>query len=142
MNLEYTLVERIPTAKEYQELREAVGWAKIDLETAEIGLQKALFTICADIKNKIIGYGRVIGDGAIYFYIQDVIVLPEYQGKGIGKRIMNVIMDYLKNHAYHNSFIGLMAAEGVSKFYEKFDFAERPLNRPGMFIYWKKKGKN
>ena len=77
--------------------------------------------------------GRVIGDGAIYFYIQDVIVLPEFQKFGLGKLIMNQIEAYLNKNAPHNAFIGLMAADGVQKFYEKFGYRQRPGGRPGMY---------
>lgn len=138
MNEEYILVERSPTIEEYQKLREAVEWGNVDPEATEIGLQNSLFSVCVIFKNEVIGCGRVIGDGGIYFYIQDIIVLPEFQGKGIGKRIMNAVMNYLKEHAHLNAFIGLMAAKGVSKFYEKYGFTERPPDRPGMFKIWGK----
>jgi ribosomal protein S18 acetylase RimI-like enzyme len=50
------------------------------------------------IKNDVIGFRRVIGDGGIYLYIQDVIVLLEFQRQGIGKCIMDAIMGYLKKY--------------------------------------------
>ena len=77
--------------------------------------------------------GRVVGDGSIYFYIQDVIVLPEYKGKGVGKRIMMEIERYLDKTISHYAFIGLMAADGVASFYHQFGFAKRPKEAPGMF---------
>lgn len=138
MNEKYILVERSPTIKEYQKLREAIGWGNVDFEATDTGLHNSLFSVCVIYKNNVIGCGRLVGDGGIYFYIQDVIVLPEFQGKGIGKRIMDAIMDYLKAHVHPNAFVGLMAAKGVSKFYERYDFAERPANAPGMFKMWKK----
>ncbi|WP_394325988.1 GNAT family N-acetyltransferase, partial [Methanosarcina horonobensis] len=45
-------------------------------------------------ENNIIDFGRVIGDRGIYLYIQDIIVLPEFQGHGIGKHIMCAVMNY------------------------------------------------
>lgn len=138
MNEKYILVERSPTVEEYQKLREAVEWWSVDPEATEIGLNNSLFSVCVIFKNEVIGCGRVVGDGGIYFYIQDIIVLPEFQGTGIGKRIMDAIMNYLKEHAHPNAFIGLMAAKGVSKFYEKYGFNERPPDRPGMFKTWEK----
>ncbi|MCL7474512.1 MAG: GNAT family N-acetyltransferase [Methanosarcinales archaeon] len=129
---EYILVERLATVGEYQRLRESAGWICQDSRSTEIGLHNSLFSVCVTYRDKVIGHGRVVGDGGIYFYIQDVIVLPEFQGKGIGRRIMNAIMDYLKTNARHNAFIGLMAAKGVSEFYEQFDFKKRPDDSPGM----------
>ena len=138
MNEKYILVERSPTAEEYQKLREAVGWENVDIEATEIGLCNSLFSVCVIFEDEVIGCGRVIGDGGIYFYIQDVIVLPAFQEKGIRKRIMDAIMDYLKAHVHPNAFVGLMAAKGVSKFYEWYGFAERSVDRPGMFKIWEK----
>ena len=135
---EYILVERSPTIEEYQRLRETVGWGKMDIEAMEIGLRNSLFSVCVIYKNEVIGCGRVVGDGGIYFYIQDIIVLPKFQRQGIGKRIMDAVMSYLSSHAHSNAFIGLMAAKGVSKFYEKYEFVEQLPDRPGMFRIWGK----
>jgi ribosomal protein S18 acetylase RimI-like enzyme len=132
------LVERPPTVEEYQRLREAVGWDSVDDEATEMGLRNALFSVCMIHRDQVISCGRVVGDGGIYFYIQDIIVLPEFQGRGLGRRIMDAVMDYLSSHAHPNAFIGLMAAKGVSRFYEKYGFAERPPGRPGMFRIWGK----
>ena len=131
----YVLVERNPTLEEYQRLCRAVGWEEgdIDPKRIEIGLRNSLFSVCAILENKIIGCGRIIGDGGIYFYIQDIIVLPEFQRKGIGGRIMDAIMEYLRAQAPDGAFIGLMAAKGVSKFYERYGFQKRPSDAPGMF---------
>jgi len=134
---EYFLVERSATLEEYLRLREAVGWVCQDTKATEIGLINSLFSVCMIYRDEVIAYGRVVGDGGIYFYIQDVIVLPKFQGKGIGKQIMNVIMNYLEKNASPNAFVGLMAAKGEMGFYEKFDFKKRPNDSPGMFKIWK-----
>jgi ribosomal protein S18 acetylase RimI-like enzyme len=133
MNEGCVLVERNPTLEEYRRLRRAVGWLDVETEATKIGLNNSLFSVCVILENRVIGCGRVIGDGGIYFYIQDIIVLPEFQGRGIGKRIMDAIMEYLKAHARDGAFIGLMAAKGVSEFYERYGFKERAPDAPGMF---------
>jgi GNAT superfamily N-acetyltransferase len=133
MNEGYVLVERNPTVEEYQRLRRAVGWGEVETKAIEIGLQNSLFSVCVILENEVIGCGRVTGDSGIYFYIQDIIVLPEFQGKRIGRRIMDAIMEYLEAHAHNGAFVGLMAAKGVSKFYEHYGFKERPSDAPGMF---------
>ena len=135
---EYVLAERPPTVEEYHRLREAVGWESVDVAAMEVGLHNALFSVCAICKDEVIGCGRVVGDGGIYFYIQDIIVLPEFQGRGLGRRIMDAVMSYLSSHAHPKAFIGLMAAKGTDRFYEKYGFAERPPGRPGMFRVWAK----
>ncbi len=138
MNEKFMLVERVPTLEEYQKLRKAVGWWDVDTRATRIGLHNSLFSVCVIFENEVVGCGRVIGDGGIYFYIQDIIVLPGFQGKGIGKCIMDAIMDYLEENAHSDAFVGLMAAKGVSGFYERYGFTERSSDSPGMFRRWRK----
>jgi GNAT superfamily N-acetyltransferase len=130
---EYQVVERIPTVEDYLVLREAVGWGRLDEQMTARGLANALFTVCLLHNGKVIGCGRVIGDGGLYFYLQDIIVLPAFQGKGLGRRLMRAILAYLEEHALPGAFVGLMAAKDVSSFYTQFGFALRPPERPGMF---------
>lgn len=121
------------TGSEYQTIRNTTDWPVFELDIIDKALEKDLFSVCVLDKKKIVGIGRVIGDGAIYFYIQDVIVIPEYQKKGIGKLIMNCIEKFLHQNAKKGSFIGLMAAKGVKDFYVKYSFQERSSDKPGMY---------
>jgi ribosomal protein S18 acetylase RimI-like enzyme len=92
-----------------------------------------LYSVVLERDGDAVGCGRVVGDGGVYFYVQDVIVLPELQGLGWGARIMDAVMRYLDASARPGSFIGLMAAEDVEGFYRRYGFDRRPDDRPGMF---------
>ena len=133
----FTLVKRLPTVAEIKAFHTAVGWDNVDDEATATALNNSLFGCTVLHNGKAIGCGRVIGDGGMYFYIQDIIVLPEYQGRGIGKTIMNEVMNFINQTAKPNAFIGLMSAKDKAGFYVKFGFAERPPGRPGMFRVWK-----
>jgi GNAT superfamily N-acetyltransferase len=89
-------------------------------------------------ENDLIAMGRVIGDGFITFYIQDIIVWKEFQRKGIGTNIMKRIMEYLSRVATEEAIIGLFAAKGKESFYEKFNFIPRPNEEfgKGMIQFW------
>ncbi|MCX6186832.1 MAG: GNAT family N-acetyltransferase [Bacteroidetes bacterium] len=119
--------------EEYQSLRKTTSWDLIEDNIVKTALENDLFSICVYDNEKLIGMGRVIGDGAIYFYIQDIIVTPEYKGRGVGKLIMSKIELFLNETSNNNSFVGLMAVAGVKEFYYKFGYKERPDNRPGMY---------
>ena len=123
---------------EYQTLRGTTDWFAIADEVVDKSLKNDLFSVCVIADGTLVGMGRIVGDGAIYFYIQDIIVIPGYQSKGIGVMIMNEIEGYLKENAFNNSFIGLMAADGVQQFYHKFGYFERAETRPGMSKLMKK----
>jgi GNAT superfamily N-acetyltransferase len=132
----FEAVEREPTVGEYQRLRRAVGWSEVADEGVEVGLKNALYSVVLLYDKQPIGCGRVVGDRGIYFYVQDIIVLPEYQGLGLGRLIMDKVMDYLKRNAKQGAFIGLMAAKGVALFYERYGFEARPDDAPGMAMKW------
>jgi len=118
----YLLVERVPSVDEYLELRRAQGLPDISTKTAMTGLLNSLFSVCAFAGDAIVANARIIGDGGIYFYIQDFFVHPEHQGVGLEKLIMDSVMDYLREHASPDAFIGLMATEVNSGFCERFGF--------------------
>ena len=57
--------------------------------------------------------------------LQEIIVLPEYQGRGIGKRIVNKLLEHVRNTAIPGTWVevGLTAVKGKEPFYEKFGFS-------------------
>jgi GNAT superfamily N-acetyltransferase len=76
---------------------------------------------------------RVLTDGGCVALILDVVVLPEYQGKGIGRDLMLSVMKYINDRLDPNevSHVCLMAAKGKEDFYKKFGFEERPNDKSG-----------
>lgn len=78
--------------------------------------------VTASIEGKIIGMGRCISDGVSDAYIQDVVVLSALRGKGIGKGIIQTMLNYLKDQGL--SWIGLISEPGAEKFYESLNFEE------------------
>ncbi len=133
---QYRLVERDPTVEEYQRLRRAVGWSEMLDEGVAAGLPNALYSVVLELDGQAVGCGRVVGDGGLYFYLQDVMVLPEYQGRGQGARIMEALMSYLERSCHPGAFVGLMAAVGAEPFYERYGFGRRAEEQPGMFRRW------
>jgi ribosomal protein S18 acetylase RimI-like enzyme len=134
-----TVVEKLPTAQEYNWLRDLVGWRIYQEDVIEKALPNTLYCVCAYWGEKLVGMARIIGDGGMVYYIQDVIVIPEYQRRGIGTQMMDAIMGYIRLHASQNSIIGLMSAVGKEAFYEKYGFMVRPTEKygAGMTIFWK-----
>lgn len=135
----YELIDRKPIAEEMTSLRKSVGWGISDIDSMKKGLENSLFGICAIAEDKVIGSARVVGDGFTAFYIQDVIVDPEFQRIGIRMAMMNRIMSYISEHACTGAVVGLMSAEGKEEFYERFGFKKRPNENfgAGMTQFWK-----
>lgn len=127
---------RPPTVDEYSYLRKIAGWGVPEKEAAAVSLEKALFSICLEQGNEIVGMGRIVGDGVLYFYVQDIIVKTEYRGYGYSRLILDEIMMFLKRKAKKGSFIGLFAEKDVEGLYEKYGFIKRPNANvgAGMFL--------
>ena len=61
--MDIQLIYEIPTAKDYVSLRLRSGMGNKDLERSQIALQNSLFTISMYDKDKLIAFGRIVGDG-------------------------------------------------------------------------------
>jgi ribosomal protein S18 acetylase RimI-like enzyme len=130
---DYQIVERAPTLDEYREICASVGWQdSINFDAASQSLERSLYAVVALHHGQAVGMGRLIGDGAIYFYIQDVAIHPAHQQRGVGQRIVGMLMAYLKTHAPAKAFVGLFATEGHLDFYRQFGFSTHPA-LTGMF---------
>lgn len=129
----YTVEQRTPTIDEYRALCTAVGWAEVmNFEAAEVGLPRSLAGVVATYHGKAVGMGRIVGDGAIYFYLQDIAVSPEHQGKGVGKAVVAGLLDFVRTNAPDRAFVGLFATTEGKELYERFGFA-RYDEMTGMF---------
>ena len=119
--------ENIKSVDEFNLLYDAVGWEAYDEKIAQKALDNTFYSVSAYDANKIIGYGRVIGDTICFLYIQDIMVKPEYQGKKIGTAIMNKLLEKINEIKKENSDLRvyLGASKNKEKFYEKFGFIKR-----------------
>ncbi len=112
--MDFKFVEKLPTAAEYNFLRESVGWGIYDINVINNSLINSLYCIIVYKNEQLIGMGKIIGDKGLCFYIQDVIVLPEFQKMGVGNKIMTKIMEYISNNANNKSIIGLITKKSTT----------------------------
>ena len=81
-------------------LYEAVGWSNYTSNPTMLqnALEHSLFLISArDEDGKLVGFLRAVGDGYSILYIQDIIVLPEYQRQGIGTQLLRQTLEHFKD---------------------------------------------
>ena len=129
---EIRLEKQAPSASDFASIRESVGWLNPELSILQNSIDSSLFWVSAYLNDQLIGTGRVIGDGAMYFYIQDVIVHPNHQKRGLGTRIMQFVNQYLVSNCAVGSTVGLFAAQGKEPFYEQFGFVSRNGQKLGL----------
>lgn len=121
------VIENKITAEEFNYLTNSVNWGTRKTSVIEEALNNTLYSVSIYDDEKIIGYGRIIGDKTIFLYIQDVMVVPEYQKKKIGTMIMNKLLEKIKEYKKINPGIRtyLGASQGKEGFYKKFGFKTR-----------------
>lgn len=124
-SIDYTICDRTPTAEEYVLLRRQVGWDDVDLDVAQKSLDGSLFHVSIRHGKKLVGMARIVGDGFMYFYIQDVVVSPDYQRQGLGKVLMERVELYLAKACPVGSTVALLAAQGKESFYRDYGYTER-----------------
>lgn len=90
-------------------------------------LDNTYYSLSVYDDDKIIGYGRLIGDTICFMYIHDIMVMPDYQNKKIGTMIMHKLLDKIRKIKKENldMRVYLGASKGKEKFYRKFGFIER-----------------
>ena len=93
----YQIKENVKNIEEFNLLYDAVGWGSYDKEITKQALDNTYYSVSVYDNDKIIGYGRLIGDTICFMYIHDIMVLPEYQSKKIGTMIMNKLLEEI-NH--------------------------------------------
>ena len=123
----------------YLKLRAGVQWRKLSRAQAEMALRNSICVICAYQDDVPVAMGRLVGDGAVICYVQDLIVLPEYQGYGIGSKVLSELKSYVEQLRLNHTqmMFCLMCAKGRETFYEKHGFISRPTEQlgPGMIMY-------
>jgi len=134
--MKYTIKENQLNYETYYTLRESVGWNNWSKEQAEKALENSYYSIVIFYNDNAIGMGRVVGDG-IYFTIVDIVVRPEYQGKGIGRMLIDELRRFINNNGVKGTdiFVELCAVPDKIPFYEKFGFEANEAQRLKKFYH-------
>ena len=112
------------TAEEFVELWETVWDCGPSLEQTKLAMEHTLFRVSVYDNEKIVAMARMLGDMGLNYYIKDVAVRPEYQKKGIGKLLINELLDFVKKIGISGTeiFVVLCAVPDKVSFYEKLGF--------------------
>ena len=123
-------------------LYRSVSWDAPGLDQIEKALEGSLATFCACDGDIPVGMARLIGDGGMSFYIKDFAVLPDYQGQGVGRALMNAMESWIEKQLKPGWAVSLelISSKGREAFYEKFGFEQRPNDWDGagmMKMVWR-----
>ena len=135
IKLEYSI-----TTEEFLEVIESVGWKTYSKEQIDKALNNTMYMVKATVDNKIAGIGRVVGDYSIVCMLSDICVKPEFQGKGIGLKIVNELKRLIEDGVKigEKMQIELTPTAGNEEFYKKAGFKYKPDVITGMYLWIKK----
>ncbi|TAL77673.1 MAG: N-acetyltransferase [Bacteroidetes bacterium] len=130
--------EELPEIKDYWELFQTTGWNReynFSIQDLANAIKNSWFSISIYDSEILIGFGRVIADGVHHALIVDLIIHPNYQGKGLGSKLLERLVTKCTDNKIRD--IQLFAAKDKFAFYENFGFEKRPINAPGMQLNYK-----
>jgi GNAT superfamily N-acetyltransferase/uncharacterized glyoxalase superfamily protein PhnB len=121
------VIGRKPTAKEYLDLSTALDVSSTMNEAIAEGRLVAVVSAAVaedTVSGKVIGCALLLGDNASFYYVKDVMVHPDWQGKRVGTALMRELTRWLETNAANNSLVALIAREALEPFYQQFGFAQ------------------
>jgi GNAT superfamily N-acetyltransferase len=121
MDASVKISQAMPTADEVNHLYDLVGWNASGLRTVtrtQKALDLSLCTVTAKSGNKLVGFGRIIGD-AYTAQILDLMTHPDFRRQGIASGILAELLRYAKG-----KFLGIYLIDGssIEGFYERHNF--------------------
>nr|QJH88216.1 Ycf52 [Pterocladia lucida] len=133
----YLHTDRNINLYELEQLCDAVGWVKRPINKVRRAIDHSFLTVSLLVKEqdqqRLIGFARATSDTTFNATIWDVVVHPDFQGKGLGKILMDQIVKQLRY--YDISTITLFADPQVVSFYRNIGFMTDPDGVKGMFWY-------
>lgn len=130
---EVAVIHEAPQPEEYCQLRIRAGLSPKSLDGARTGLHNSIFAVSLRQEGELIGMGRIIGDGGCFYQVVDIAVEPAYQGRGLGKVIMNEITSYLDQHAAKGAYVSLLADVPADQLYKQYGFDYTAPHSLGMY---------
>jgi GNAT superfamily N-acetyltransferase len=132
MDLGYELSDEVPSAEDYLRLRLVTGLSPKSAEGAAIGLPRSIFGVVVRKDDRVVGMGRVVGDGGLMLQVTDIAVEPAHQGRGLGKAIMARIAAFLEETLPDGAYVSLIADGDAHRLYNQFGFEPTAPHSIGM----------
>lgn len=134
------ILEENITIEEFLEVIESVGFKTYSKDQVEKALNNTMYMVKAMVDGKIAGIGRVVGDYSVVCCLSDICVKPEYQGKGIGLKIVTKLKEMIEDGVKEGEKIQieLTPTAGNEPFYQKAGFKYKPDKITGMYLWIKK----
>ncbi|WP_206023585.1 GNAT family N-acetyltransferase [Saccharibacillus alkalitolerans] len=117
--------------EEVPNLRKAIGWDGRESDYPALFERCNFWAGAKDEQGNLVAFGYVAGMGLQHGYMEDIMVHPDYRGRGIGERLVKRLLE--EAQAYGLEIVTLTFAERHASFYERCGF------RVGSGGVWEKK---
>ncbi len=134
--MEIDINELSPVKEDFISLHQTTGWNAKGLYTYDqlyTAICNSWYSVSIYHNRHLIGFGRIISDGVYQTLICDVMVHPEYQKQGIGKKLMEALINKCEEEGI--KWVQLFCAKGKQEFYKKLGFVGRESEAPGMSLF-------
>ncbi len=120
-----------PRADEFRALYLATGWGAPTEDHCARALAGS-WAVCSarDPEGVLVGVGRLVSDGALHAYVNEMIVREDLRGSGVGTEILARLVETARCAGITQ--VQLFAARGRAPFYTRHGFVSRPPDAPGM----------
>jgi GNAT superfamily N-acetyltransferase len=121
----YELHDGVPDVDAYLALRADSGLtpkSRAQATAVAAGTWYGCYVTATD--GQPVAMGRLLGDGAWYFHLVDMAVLPSHQRLGLGSVLMSALLDRIRTFAPPGAYVNLLASDSGQPLYRKFGFSQ------------------
>ncbi len=131
MNVHIT--EEFPQNQEYMDLKAAAGLPEVEISAIATALNRSVLSLLArDDNDRLIGMGRVVGDGAFYFQLVDIMVAASHLDQGVEEMIVSELLSRLEKIAPSGAEVTVITDVPGIKLYQHAGFKLLYPDRYGM----------
>lgn len=121
MPKDYEHIVEVPNVSDYCRLRIAAGLSPRSDVAAAAGLPHTVIGVVIKQGGKIVGMGRIIGDG-LFYQVVDIAIEPAHHGQGLGKAVVEKLMRELRQRAPAEAYVSLIADGEAKQLYAQYGF--------------------
>lgn len=121
-------------------IRKNLSWNDLPHNLVKRAIDNSMINISVFDKNKCIGVGRIVGDRVLKGMLTDIMVIKDYQNKGVGKIIVTSLINELEKTVKVGESFQLEASPTANnrEFYIKCGLKYKPENQDGVYLWIRK----
>lgn len=134
------IVKNMIDPNDFINIRSSLNWNHIPYNLVMKAIKGSMVNISVFDNNKCIGVGRIVGDHALKGMLTDIMVIKEYQNKGVGKMIVTSLISELDKLIKEGESFQLEASPTANNraFYIKCGMKYKPENQDGVYLWIRK----